>query len=140
MLYTSGPVSLKERLLYTLNKLLVKQVKSFYLLLDPDFYFPVLTSQHKVHQVHKSTRYFHQSHTAFPQFVSSPSNFCSDLNLYNLHQVSSNRSKSDPKLCPTLSFSVCLSLSFFLSLRAQDLQCGLYSVIIKHLNIYYGIN
>ena len=36
MLYISGPVSLKERLLYTLNKLFVKQVKSFYLLLDPN--------------------------------------------------------------------------------------------------------
>ena len=36
LLYTSGLVSLKERLLYTFNKLFVKQVKSFYLLLDPD--------------------------------------------------------------------------------------------------------
>ena len=36
MLYTLGPVSLKERLLYTLNKLFVKQVKSFLLLLDLD--------------------------------------------------------------------------------------------------------
>ena len=36
MLYTLDPVSLKERLLYTLNKLFVKQVKSFYLLLDPN--------------------------------------------------------------------------------------------------------
>ena len=36
MLYTSGPVSLKERLLYTLNKLFVKLVKSFHLLLDLD--------------------------------------------------------------------------------------------------------
>ena len=36
MLYTSGPVSLKERLVYTLNKLFVKQVKSFHLLLDLD--------------------------------------------------------------------------------------------------------
>ena len=36
VLYTSGPVSLKERLLYTLNKLFVKQVKSFRLLLDLD--------------------------------------------------------------------------------------------------------
>ena len=36
MLYTSGPVSLKERLLYTLNKLYVKQAKSFHLLLDLD--------------------------------------------------------------------------------------------------------
>ena len=36
LLYTSGPVSLKERLVYTLNKLFVKQVKSFHLLLDLD--------------------------------------------------------------------------------------------------------
>ena len=36
LLYTSGLVSLKERLLYTLNKMLVKQVKSFHLLLDLD--------------------------------------------------------------------------------------------------------
>ena len=36
LLYTSGPVSLKERLLYTLNKLFVKQVKSCLLLLDLD--------------------------------------------------------------------------------------------------------
>ena len=36
LLYTSGPVSLKERLLHTLNKLFVKQVKSCLLLLDLD--------------------------------------------------------------------------------------------------------
>ena len=36
MLYTSDPVFLKERLLYTLNKLHVKQVKSFHLWLDLD--------------------------------------------------------------------------------------------------------
>ena len=36
MLYTLGPVSLQERLLYTLNKLFAKQVKSFLLLLDLD--------------------------------------------------------------------------------------------------------
>ena len=36
MLYTLGPVFLKERLLYTLNKQFVNQVKSFYLLLDLD--------------------------------------------------------------------------------------------------------
>ena len=36
MLYTLGPVSLKERLVYTLNKLFVKQVKGFHLLLDLD--------------------------------------------------------------------------------------------------------
>ena len=44
MLYTSSLVSLKERL-YFLNKLFVKQVKSFYLLLDQDP-FIVLCSLH----------------------------------------------------------------------------------------------
>ena len=66
------------------------------------FYFPVFTSQHKVHQVHKSTRYFHQSQAAFSQFVSFLSNFCSDLNLYNFHQVYPKEVQSDPKHCPTL--------------------------------------
>ena len=47
MLYTSGPVSLKERLLYTLNKLFVKQVKSFLLLLDLDPFIP-LSSSHNI--------------------------------------------------------------------------------------------
>ena len=47
MLYTSGPVSLKERLLYTLNKLFVKQVKSFLLLLDLDP-FILLSSSHNI--------------------------------------------------------------------------------------------
>ena len=36
LLYTSGPVSQQERLLYTLNKQFAKQVKSFLLLLDLD--------------------------------------------------------------------------------------------------------
>ena len=36
LLYTLGPVFLKERLLNFLNKLFVKQVKSFHLLLDQD--------------------------------------------------------------------------------------------------------
>ena len=64
VLYTSGPVSLKERLLYTFYKLFVKQVKSFLLLLDLDP-FILLSSPHniKVHQVHKSIRYFHISCT-----------------------------------------------------------------------------
>ena len=43
MLYTSGPVSLKE----TLNKLFVKQVKSFLLLLDLDP-FILLSSSHNI--------------------------------------------------------------------------------------------
>ena len=47
LLYTSGPVSLKERLLYTLNKLFVKQVKSFLLLLDLDP-FILLSSPHNI--------------------------------------------------------------------------------------------
>ena len=36
VLYTSGSVSLKEGLMYVLNKLLAKQVKRFYLFLDQD--------------------------------------------------------------------------------------------------------
>ena len=40
-----GPVSLKERLLYTLNKLFVKQVKSLLLDLDP---FILLSSPHNI--------------------------------------------------------------------------------------------
>ena len=47
LLYTLGPVSLKERLLYTLNKLFVKQVKSFLLLLDLDP-FILLSSPHNI--------------------------------------------------------------------------------------------
>ena len=47
LLYTSGPISLKERLLHFLNKLLVKQVKSFYLLLDLDP-FIFLCSLHNI--------------------------------------------------------------------------------------------
>ena len=47
LLYTSGPVSLNERLLYTLNKPFVKQVKSFHLLLDLDP-FIVLCSLHNI--------------------------------------------------------------------------------------------
>ena len=43
----SGLVSLKERLLYTLNKLFVKQVKSFLLLLDLDP-FILLSSSHNI--------------------------------------------------------------------------------------------
>ena len=47
MLHTSGLVSLKERLLYFLNKLFVKQVKSFHLLLDLDP-FIFLCSLHNI--------------------------------------------------------------------------------------------
>ena len=63
VLYTSGPVSLKERLLYTLDKLFVKQVKSFLLLLDLDPFILLSSPHNKAHQVHKSIRYFHISHT-----------------------------------------------------------------------------
>ena len=50
MLYTSGPVSLKERLLLFTNKLFVKQVKSFYLLLDLDP-FIFLCSLHNIKHI-----------------------------------------------------------------------------------------
>ena len=41
------------------------------------FYFPVFTTQHRVHQVHKYIRYFHISYTDSLQFVSSLSKFSS---------------------------------------------------------------
>ena len=95
----------KERLMLILNKLFSKQVKSFRLVGSRSFYFPVFTSQHKVHQVHKSTRYFHQSHAAFPQFVSFPSNFVqSRIYLYFLKPLQ-NRSKFDQN-CAQLSPSL----------------------------------
>ena len=47
LLYTSGPVFLKERLLYFLNKLYVKQAKSFHLLLEQDP-FIFLCSLHNI--------------------------------------------------------------------------------------------
>ena len=47
MLYTSGPVSPQERLLYILNKLFVKQVKSFLLMLDLDP-FILFSSPHNI--------------------------------------------------------------------------------------------
>ena len=40
MTYTSGPVSLQERLVYTLNNLFAKQAKSFLFLLDLDPFIP----------------------------------------------------------------------------------------------------
>ena len=50
MLYTSGLVSLKERLMYTSNKLFMNQVKSFLLLLDLDP-FILLSSPHNIKYV-----------------------------------------------------------------------------------------
>ena len=119
----------KEGLMLILNKLFGKQVKSFHLLLDQDP-FIFLCSLHNIKYIRftKSTRYFHQSYTVFPQFVSFPSNFCPDLNLYLL----SSLSKTGPSLILN-----CAQLSPFL--RAQALQSGLYSAIVKHLDIYYGI-
>ena len=76
LLYTSGPVSLQERLLYTINKLFAKQVRSFSSFVGSrSFYFLVFTTQHRVHHVHKSIRYFHRSHTDSLQFVSFLSKF-----------------------------------------------------------------
>ena len=57
MLYTSGPVSLKERLSYFLNTLFVKQVKSFYLLLDLDPF--MFTSQHESTSSSQVYKIFH---------------------------------------------------------------------------------
>ena len=112
LLYTSGSVSLKERLLYTLNKLFVKQVKSFYLLLDPDpFIFLCLLQNTKYIKFTSlqdiSIKVIQLSHSLFPSQVISVQIWIYTTCIKFLQ----NRSKSDPKLCPTLSLSV--SLSFF---------------------------
>ena len=91
---------LKGKIVVILKSTICKMSQEFSSLVGSrSFYFPVFTSQHRVHQVHKSTRYFHQNHAAFPQFVSYLSNFWSDLNLYNFHQVS-------PKTGPSLILSM----------------------------------
>ena len=67
MLYTLGLVSLKERLLYFLNKLFVKQSKSFYLLLDQD---PSISCVHFTNNNTTSPSYIKSStqlsHSLFP--------------------------------------------------------------------------
>ena len=76
MSYTSGPVSLKERLLYFLNKLFIKQVKSFHLLLDLDP-FIFLCSLHNVKYIKFtslqdiSINVMQLSHSLFPSQVIS---------------------------------------------------------------------
>ena len=62
--------SLEERLLQFLKQTICNSSLglSFFVGIK-SFYCSMFTSQHKVHQVHKSTRYFHQSHTIFPQFI-----------------------------------------------------------------------
>ena len=75
VLYTSGPVSLKERLMFILNKLIVKQVKEFLSFVgSKSFYF--LCSLHN-NQYNKSILFILclVYHTALPQFVSFLSNF-----------------------------------------------------------------
>ena len=136
LLYTSGPVSLKERLLYTLNKLFVKQVKSFYLLLDQDP-FIFLCSFHNIMYIKFtslqdiSIKVMQLSHSLFP----------SQVILFRVEFICifSSLSKTGPSLITLVPNSLLLSLSPS-SLRAQASQSGLYSVIIKYLNIYYGIN
>ena len=66
MLYISGPVFLKERLLYFLNKLFVKQVKSFHLLLDQNPFIS-LCSLHNIKYKSILCLFYHP---ALPQFVS----------------------------------------------------------------------
>ena len=76
MLYTSGLVSLMERLLQFINKLCVKQVKSFYLLLDPDP-FIFLCSPHNIKYIKFtslqdiSINVIQLSHSLFPSQVIS---------------------------------------------------------------------
>ena len=67
VLYTSGSVSLKERLMYFQNELFVKQVKSFYLLLDQD---PFIFCVHFTTKSTTSPSYVYSitklSHSLFP--------------------------------------------------------------------------
>ena len=124
LLYTSGSVSLKERLLYFLNKLFVKQVKSFHLLLNQDP-FIFLCSLHNIKYIKFTSLQdisINVMQHLFPSQVISVQ-FCIYINFMKPLQ---NRSKSDPKLCPTL--------------RAQASQSCLYSIMIKHLDINCGTN
>ena len=126
MLYTSGSVSLKERLLYFLNKLFIKQVKSFFfwikILLFPCVHFTTQSaSSSQVHKICPSLS------CSFPTFHLTTQTISVQILIYmTLIKVLQNRSKSDSKLCPTL--------------RAQASQSCLYSVIINQLDINYGTN
>ena len=126
MLYTSGPVSLKERLLHFLNKMFVKQVKRLYLLLDLDP-FIFLCSLHNIKYIKFtslqdiSIKVKQLSNSLFPSSVISV-----QISIYTTFiKFLQNRPKSDPKQCPTLS------------LGAQASQSCLHSVIINNLNINY---
>ena len=76
MLYTLGLVSLKERLLYFLNKLFVKQIKSFHLLLEQDP-FIFLCSLHNIKYIKFtslqdiSINVMQLSHSLFPSQIIS---------------------------------------------------------------------
>ena len=122
-----------------LNKLFRKQVKSFHLLLDQDpFIFLCLLHNIKYIQFTSlqdiSIKVMQLSHSLFPSQVI--------LLRVEFICIFSSLSKTGPSLIKLepFSFSLSFSLSLSLSLRAQALQSGLYSVIVKHLNIYYGIN
>ena len=128
MLCTSGLVSFKEGMQLIVNKLSAKQVKSFYLLWIKILLFPVFTSQHEVHQVHKSTSYFNLCHTAFPHFVSFPNNFVQSR-IYMTFLTKSADLKFLQRPNQTLW-----------NLRAQASQSGLYSVIVNHFDINIGTN
>ena len=93
----------KEGLMLILNKLFRKQVKSFCLLLDQDPFISCVrfttqsTSSSQVYKLFPSL-----SHS-FPTVCFPSLQFCPEYNLsFFFFKSLQNRSKTDPKLCPTL--------------------------------------
>ena len=92
------------------------------------FYSIEFTTQHKVHQVHKSLRYFHISYTNSLQSVSFLSKFSSMQNLYKVHQDSRYQLIE----CPTPALTQLNSIQLLP-------DSGPLSLNTIHSDIYYGI-
>ena len=75
MLYTSGPVSLKEGLMLVLINCLQNKSRVSIFCSNKILLFPVFTSQQIIQQVHPIFILCLVYHTALPQFVSFPNNF-----------------------------------------------------------------
>ena len=100
------------------------------------FYCSTFTSQHKVHQVHKSTRYFHQSHTTFPQFVHLLNNIYPKHFLHVFLQDSYWNTTDKVLMSTLLSLLLLLLLSVYIYIFPFNLMSmGLNSI---DLYIYYN--
>ena len=129
MLYTLGLVSLKERLLYFLDKLFVKQVKSFHLLLEQDP-FIFLCSLHN----RKYIKFTSLQDISIKVMQLSHSLFPSQVILFRVEFICifSSLSKTGPSLITTVPNSNQL-------LRAQASQRSLHSIIVIIYFISYPI-